>query len=248
MYATQPSDPINTRSPDIVFLLFPNASLPSVEEVSAASYVALENVISKAGAAARPVAAPNKPLERIFTGLLRSKGFLWLACTDQAALYYSHAGACALLLPPCMCRGSRYPTGRLVRALDFPLSLSQAARCPCRAWGGGGPPCRAAVGVWVRRVTDPDGPAAGGVSRAWPRAEKPGIIDSGLQRKTRCSAHHARSLVAGCFQSAPPPTAHSNPKRGRRQRTPHLRVGGWEGGVSTTAATEGASGREGLGN
>ncbi len=35
----------------------------------------------------------DEEVERVVTGLLRSKGFLWLACTDQAALYYSHAGA-----------------------------------------------------------------------------------------------------------------------------------------------------------
>jgi G3E family GTPase len=28
----------------------------------------------------------------VLSGLLRSKGFVWVAFTDQAALYYSHAG------------------------------------------------------------------------------------------------------------------------------------------------------------
>lgn len=30
--------------------------------------------------------------DKLVSGLLRSKGFLWLASTDRAALYFSHAG------------------------------------------------------------------------------------------------------------------------------------------------------------
>jgi len=62
-----------------------------VESVAAASYTALENTMNAQGGAS--TGAMSKDLERVITGLLRSKGFLWLACTDQAALYYSHAGA-----------------------------------------------------------------------------------------------------------------------------------------------------------
>lgn len=61
-----------------------------VEALAVASYSALENAIEgKKGEMGKDV-----DLERVVTGLLRSKGFLWLACTDQAALYYSHAGKC----------------------------------------------------------------------------------------------------------------------------------------------------------
>jgi hypothetical protein len=45
----------------------------------------------------------SKELDIVVTGLLRSKGFLWLACTDQAALYYSHAGGCFVCVCVCVC-------------------------------------------------------------------------------------------------------------------------------------------------
>lgn len=82
-----------------------------IEDIASANYAALENTLTLTGAAvatreesaatstttaaaaATTAAAESKEeLTQVVTGLLRSKGFVWLACTDQAALYFSHAG------------------------------------------------------------------------------------------------------------------------------------------------------------
>ena len=89
---------IPTRTGTSIYLqrrpFHPDRFADFVEQLSAASYTALENAIEgkAAGSSAGEKEGMSKDLERIVTGLLRSKGFLWLACTDQAALYYSHAG------------------------------------------------------------------------------------------------------------------------------------------------------------
>lgn len=71
-----------------------------MEALAAASYSALENAVEGRTGEVMPEKDVDLELERVMTGLLRSKGFLWLACTDQAALYYSHAGERASV---CVC-------------------------------------------------------------------------------------------------------------------------------------------------
>lgn len=81
-----------------------------VEDIASANYAALENTLTGDSASSTGAAAPSadfstaskdataaaesnkEELTQVVTGLLRSKGFVWLACTDQAALYFSHAG------------------------------------------------------------------------------------------------------------------------------------------------------------
>jgi len=78
-----------------------------LEEMAASSYTAVENVVgakvktangegfgtSSSFPPSSPSSSSSSPLmTSVLSGLLRSKGFLWLACSDQAALYFSHAG------------------------------------------------------------------------------------------------------------------------------------------------------------
>ena len=73
-----------------------------LEELAASSYAAVENVVGAKvktesgkgfGTSSSSPSSSSSPLvTSVLSGLLRSKGFLWLACTDQAALYFSHAG------------------------------------------------------------------------------------------------------------------------------------------------------------
>lgn len=77
------------------------------------------------------------PFDRLVSGLLRSKGFLWLASTDRAALYFSHAGAstCPLAVWICGCF-----------SVSLPLSVCLLAYLPAC------PPCSrallASLSVW----------------------------------------------------------------------------------------------------
>jgi len=74
-----------------------------LEELAASSYAAVQNVMGAKkkteggkgfGTSSSPSSSSSSsPLvTSVLSGLLRSKGFIWLACTDQAALYFSHAG------------------------------------------------------------------------------------------------------------------------------------------------------------
>ena len=60
-----------------------------IEEITDSPFLTLQNAI---GGKAKRIRSEDKLLERVIKGLLRAKGFLWLGCSDSAALYLSLAG------------------------------------------------------------------------------------------------------------------------------------------------------------
>lgn len=114
-----------------------------VEELAASSYVSLENIIGKKkGGGGQGFSSSSstpekpKPVARVMTGLLRSKGFIWYVVVG-VLLYASPSHPPT---HPCTHLGWPAPTR--------PPSTTPTRAAPSRslAWAGGGPRCRRSSG------------------------------------------------------------------------------------------------------